>query len=422
MKKASSFALLVFAALLMSFQSYAQISVEIGRGPGQHGHGPRGPRPQQPGQQYPGQQYPGQQYPDYGSYQPSEMLREEVRQTIRSYDRRELSELLRLSYGEEYSTQLITLSIRAQSLMAGPSQLQLQQNGRIISSASVSRMLSEVMISVPMNTLMSGLELSSLSDIYIDSITAQVQRGGYNPYPGPDRDTQVQPNQLVTLIVNQSVRGYANIDLEALARQQMGLTLAGAQLDRVVVQGQSFGRAASVQVELNRRPVGEMKYLSPGQTPLQVQSLEEVRSLGLIVSGDAQIQEIRIRVGQVRPQYPQGPQGPQGPQYPGQTQRIYVGQELSNRYPMPLSGLLPYENRLIRSVTIEARSRVVGQAQIVLGSIYGGAQQGMIMVNQNSVRATIRLVRPMSAQELQLQTNSIVSIDSLEIEFDSYYR
>lgn len=419
-KPSSSFLLLVFAALLVSFQSYAQISVEIGRGQGQgqHGQGPRGPRPGQ-GQ---GQgQYPGQQ-PDYGyndySQPQSQLIREEVRMNLRSYERMSLSTLLRLSYGQESGMELVTLSVRAQSLMNGPAQLELLQNGRPLSSQTVRRQMNEIILTVPMRTLLSGLELHSVSEIYLESITAQVQ-SSYNPYPGPGpgRETQVQPNQLVTLSINQSVRGYGIIDLERLANQQMGLTLEGAQIDRVVVQGQSFGRSASVQVELNRRPVGDIKLLSAGQTPLQVQSLEEVRSLALIVSGDAQIQEIRIRVGQVRPQWPQGPQGPQ---YPGQTQRVYVQQEVSSRYPLSLSSLLPYENRLIRSVTIEARSRI-GQSQLMLSAIYGG-QQGSFIVNQTSTRANIRLARPMSVSELQLLSSSSVQVEALEIEFDQYYR
>ncbi len=396
-KPSSSFLLLIFAALLMSFQSYAQISVEIGRG-----NGPRGPRPGQ------GQ---GQQ-PDY--YSQSEMIREEVRMNMRSYERLSLSQLLRLSYGQENGMEIITLSVRAQSLMNGPAQLELHQHGRLLSSQTVRRQANEIVFSVPMRTLLSGLELSSVSEIYLESITAQVQRS-YGPGPGPGGpgyELPAQPNSLITLQVNQSARGHLRIPLEQLARQQMGITLRGAEIERVVVQGQSvYGRAASVQVELNGRPVGQMKYLSQGQTPLPIQSMEAVQSLALIVSGDAQISEIRIRVGQVRPE---------GPQYP-QTQRIYVQQEVSSRYPLSLSALMPYENRMIRSVTIEARARVGGQSQLILSAIYGG-QQGAIMVNQNQARATIRLARPMSASELQLLTNSVIQVEALEIEFDQYYR
>jgi hypothetical protein len=273
--------------------------------------------------------------------------------------------------------------------------------------------------------VLQGLELSSISQIYIESITAHV-RPSYGPSPDqvPGEETQVQPHQLISLSVNQNIRDRGHIDLERLANQQMGLTLVGAQIDRLVVQGRPVfsGRAVSVQVELNRRPVGEIKYLSTtqNQLPLQVQSIEEVRSLGLIVNGDAEIREIRIRVGQVRPQYPQRPQWPQGPQTPS-SQKIYVQQEISSRYPLSLSGLLPYENRLIRSVTIEARSILGGISQLTLSPLYGG-HQGIVMVGQFSTRSTIGLPRPMMASELELFTDSLVLVESIEIEFDQDFR
>jgi hypothetical protein len=407
-KVSSSFLLLIFAILLVSLQSYAQISVGIGRGHQARGQGQR---------------------PDYGSNnqsQPqSEIIREQVHLTLRPYERVSLSTLLRLSYGQENSLEVISLSIRAQSLMNGLSQLDLIQNGRPVSSQTVRHQMNEIVLRVPMRAVLQGLELSSISQIYIESITAQV-RPSYGPSPDqvPGEETQVQPHQLISLSVNQDIRDRGHIDLERLANQQMGLTLVGAQIDRLVVQGRPVfsGRAVSVQVELNRRPVGEIKYLSTtqNQLPLQVQSIEEVRSLGLIVNGDAEIREIRIRVGQVRPHYPQRPQWPQGPQTPS-SQRIYVQQEISSRYPLSLSSLLPYENRLIRSVTIEARSILGGISQLTLSRLYGG-HQGIVMVGQFSTRSTIGLPRAMMASELELITDSLVLVESIEIEFDQDFR
>jgi hypothetical protein len=379
MKRASSsFLVLFFAALLVTFQSYAQ----------------------------------------------SQMIREEVRQTVRGYQRLSLSQALRMYYGEENQAELVSLTVRAQSLMNTSSQLELMQNGRLIGSKTARRQSSDLYFSVPLRTLVAGLELSAVSDVYIESITAQINRS-YNPYPGGGQyEQQVSPNQFITLRVNQHVRGYGSIDLVSLVRQQLRLSLSGAQIERVVVQGQptAYSRA-SVQVELNGRLVSDSKYLasSQSQLPLPVSSMEEVRQLSLRVNGDAEIFEVRIRVGQVRsqgPQYP-GPQYP-GPQNPGQSvQRVYVQQEVSSRYPLQLSSLLPYEHRLIRSVSIEARSRLGGQAQLILSGIYSG-QQGAIMVNQSQTRATIRLARPLAASELQLISNSSVQVEALEIEFDRY--
>ena len=410
---------LVFAAALVSFQSFAQTrgpSYNPGQGQGQghhgQGNGPQGPQGPIPGQGGTYQPYP---LPGQGSsYSSSRIIQQIVRMNVRSYDRLDLAQLLRLSYQEESSLQLLSLTITAQSMM-GSSSLQLSDRGRILDSEIISRQLSTVRMQIPMSAL-AGLELSASGDLFIDSIAAEVSDYGQSPYPG-QYEQQVQPNQLLTLRVGQMVRGYAAIDLDQLARQQMGLSLLGAEIQRVVVQGRPamYGRSASVQVQLNQRLASEVKFLSQAQDqlPLPIQSLEAVRDLDLIVNGDAEILEIRIRVGNVRPQ------GPQGPQYPMPSQRIYVGQEVSYRMPLELSRLLGYQSQLIRSITIEARSMRQVQAQLSLLSSYGEVQ-GVIMVRGSSIRGTVQLRRPMSAQELRLEAMDSVWIEALEIEFENY--
>lgn len=390
MKKASlNFLVLFFAVLLVSFQSHAQ----------------RNPQGQQ-----------------------GEVIQQHVNRNARAFESLSLSELLRLSYSEERDMELISISMMAEHLGQGQTLLELMQHGRPIASDTVRKNLKEVRMVIPARTLLSGLTLQASGDIMIQSITAEVLRSripgpgpgpgpGPQPYPGPGYELPAQPNSLITISLNQMVRGHARIPLAQLARQQ-GISLIGAQIDRVVVLGQPsmYGRSASVQVELNNRPVGAIKYMVAGDrnTPLQVQSMEEVRSgLALVVNGDAQIQEVRIRVGQVRPQ------GPQGPQFP-QSQRIYVGQEVSRYMPLELSRLLGYESRLIRSITIEARTQRHLQAQISLLGSYGEVQGSMI-VQSGSVRGTIHLRRPMAAHELRLETQTSVVIDSLELEFDNMY-
>lgn len=375
MKKASSsFLVLFFAALLVSFNSFAQFSM-------------------------------GQ----------NETIRESVNQNLRSYERLRLSDLLRLSYQEQSSIEIVSLSISAQSLTNTQTQLQLTQHGRLLTSETVRRQMREIRLMLPARTMADGLELSAQGEIYLESITAEVSfsrmPGPGQGYPGPGYEQPAQPNSLITLHVNQSVRSYARIPLEQLARQQMGISLQGAEIERVVVQGQSsYGRAASVQVELNGRQVGQSKYLSAGQTPLPIETNETVRSLALIVNGDAQISEIRIRVGQVR--------NP-GPQLP-QTQRVYVGREVSSYSHLELSSLLGYESRLIRSITIEASASRYGQAQLEVATRYGEIQ-GVLFVSGNTIRATIQLRRPMAAHELRLQSMSPVHVSSLEIQFEQQY-
>lgn len=409
MKKASSsFLILFFVALLVSFQSYAQISVEIG-GNGRGGQ-QRRPTPT------PTQGPTPIEYGDYGGPQ-SEIRREVINQNLRSYERLRLSDLLRLSYQEQNEIEIKSLSIIAQSLGQGQGQLQILQNGIILSSEIIPRKLKEIRILLPAGSLASGIELSSLSEIYLDSISAEIV---HSRYQGPGYGQggylpQAAPNALLTLQLNQNVRGGAAIDLNQLAKQQLGVTLDGVQVERVVVAAQPsmYGRSASVQVELNRRLIGLPKYLVPSQrqTPLLTQSIEEVRSLALIVSGDALITEIRVRVGQVRQRLPEVPR----------SQRIYVGQEVSSRMPLELSRLLPYESRSIRSISVEVRASRYGQSSLEVTSRYGEIV-GSAIIGSNSTRVIIQLYKSLPASELRIQSISPVSIDAIEIEFDQYPR
>ncbi len=405
MKKASSsFLILFFAALLVSLQSYAQISVEIGGGA-------RG----QQRRPTPGPTQSPIDYNEYGQPQ-NEIRREVINQNLRSYERLRLSDLLRLSYQEQNEIEIISLSVIAQSLGQNQAQLQISQNGRLLSSEIIPRRLKEVQIFLPAGSSVSGIEISSLSEIFLDSISAEIRSSRYQgPGYGQGPLPQAAANSLLTVQVNQSVRGGAAIDLNQLVKQQIGVSLDGVQIERVVVAGQPsmYGRSASVQVELNRRLIGAPKYLTPAQrqTPLLTQSFEEVRSLALVVVGDAQISEIRVRVGQVRPRLPESPR----------SQRIYVAQEVSTRIPLELSRLLPYEGRLIRSIAVDVRASRFGQASLEVASRYGEIV-GSAVIGPNSTRVIIQLYKSLPASELRLQSISPVSVDALEIEFDQYSR
>lgn len=379
MKKVSaSFLVLFFAILMTSFQTFAQV------------------------------------------YRDSNIITERVNQSIRMYERLRLADLLRLSYEQQRNIEIKSLSVMASSLQ-GQAQLELTQNGMPLASSTVRRQLKEINLILTRPVSVDGLELSSASEIMLESITAEISlRGMPGPGPGPGprpdpREQQVLPNSLLTLQVNQDIRGMGEIPLKQLVKQQMGLSLEGAEIDRVVVQGSpsGYGRAASVQVELNGRLVGMEKYLSAAQnrTPLPVQSLEAVRTLKLLVRGDARIHTVLIRVGQVRPQQPQLPR----------IQRIQVNQEISRRMPLELSRLLPYENRLIRSISIDARTSGRQAAAIVTLMSNMGEMIGTTYVSQMPARQTIQLYRPLRASEIRLEADAQVMIDSLEIEFEQQH-
>lgn len=383
MKKASSsFLVLAFAALFLSVNSFAQV-----RGPG---------RPQQP---IPVPQIPSSQ---------SQIIQEQANMVLRSLDRLRLSDLLRLQRHQE-QLEILSLRIQAQSMAQVQSQLEVRAMGRVLSSQIVRRQMQDVSIALPAGTLASSVELAASGDTYVSTIIAEVREQRI-PGPGPGQVMQVSANSLVTLKLQQSVRGYAQISLDQLVRSQLGLSLEGASLERVVVQGQplGMGRAASVQVELNNRPTGDVKYLGQqAQTPIQIQTMEEVRSLSLIVSGDALISEVRIRVGQVRPRFPEAPRA----------ERVFVGRQVDIRQPLLLSDVLRYESRLIRAIRIEGRATRQVQAHLTLVGTYGGLQGAGALGSMPS-SALIVLPRPMSASELRIEAQAAALIDSLEIEFE----
>ena len=384
MKKASlSFVVLMFAVLLTSLQSFAQRDV----------------------------------------------VSERVQQTLLNYQRLRVADLMRISPYESRDMEVLSLSVMAQSF--GPAQLEILQNGRSASGPqAMRRELRQIRVVLPARVSLESLELQAIGELFIESISMEVERiriPGPSPMPGPrpipmPQVQQVAQGSLLTIQVQQDIRGGMELDLERLLRERQGLTLQGAQIDRVIVEGQpSYGRAASVSVVMNGRVMGQEKYLSPSQArlPILLNSMEEVRSgLSLQVRGDAQIRSISIRVGTVRSQGPVNP----GPGYPGQgsqIQRVMVGQEISSRMPLELSRLLPYESRLVRSVSIEARS--YSQAQVAIVSQYGEVL-GSVIVGSGQIRPRLQLSRPMSVRELRLESLSPVQIDSLELEFDNYPR
>jgi hypothetical protein len=397
MKKASaSFLVLFFSAILVSFNSFAQH--HEGRGHGRY-------RPDRP---------------DYNqeSYNPGrEILREQVNQNIRSYEKLRLSDLLRLSYQMQRNIEIISLSLTAQSYSYSSAQIELSQFGRLIGTQIVSRQLNTVNFYIPPRTMIDGLELSSGQEVYLSSIVAEVIM---NRGEGPYNSGQVQPNSIHTLRVNQSTLGYGSISLVDLVKQQLRLDLRGAEIQGVTVFGETsrYGREASVQLELNRRPVGIPQYFSRmnRQAELSIYSFEEVQDLNLIVNGDAQILDVVIRVGQVRTQRPPIP----GPNTPT-VQRFQIRHEISPMIPYELSRALGYERRFIRAITIEARSRGQMQAQLSLLTKYGESQ-GVLFIGPNLVKATLQLRRPMLAEELRLEAFSPILVEALEVVFDSYQR
>ncbi len=120
-------------------------------------------------------------------------------------------------------------------------------------------------------------------------------------------ERQVAEFGMISVRVSQLIRYQGRVDLKELVREQTGLTLEGAEIQRVIVDGynlSSYGRSAALQVLINGRPEGVERDLNPRipLTPILVQSYDQVSwGLELQVIGDAQINSIQIRVGRVLP-------------------------------------------------------------------------------------------------------------------------
>lgn len=371
-RASSSFLLFILAVLFVSFQSYAQV---------------RGTT-----------------------------LQETLHRDLRPFERLRVTELFRLTYQEEADLEIISLSVSAQNLERGrPARLELTDRGRVLSTEMVRPNQRDIQFQVPEGTTFESLELSSSSPVYLTRITAEVRYRripgpgpGHFPRPNPGYETPATPNSFLILRLYHNVRGYSVISVDQLARQQYGVNLEGAEVEMVIVQGEPvmYGRTPTVQVEVNQRPVGEIRYLTQGQVQLPLYRVEASRNLSLIVNGDALITEIRVRIGQVRPRYPEYPY----------SQRIFVQREAGPGLPLQLGELLRHETRLVRAITIEARSTRQQSGELAL--IAGQREaQGVLRTGPQTVRATIQLRRPMSVSELRIDSLGFSVIESLEFHF-----
>jgi hypothetical protein len=412
MKKASlSFVVVAFATVLVSTESFAQ----------------RRPNRQPPGQPQ-GQPpvavvvTPEPVVVAQPTHQPAvgvrvmddQVLTQPLRTSLLPGQTLRLGQAMGLSPMDEAQLEVLSVSVLAQT-HRGRAELTLQRLAQqITSSERVRPLLGQVNLTLPVGTLLQGLELISTNEVLIESVTLTVRRT-HAPIPGPGlpHDVQVVPNQMITLQLQQQIIGRGEIPLRQLVRQQLGLSLNGAEIERIVIEGQPMGgRIASVQVELNNRMVTQLEYLTPGRRmkPIRMMTNEEVRgNLRLHVQGDAFIQQIHIRVGQVRG-------AGMGGQIPQQPQRILVRQEVSQVRPLALANILPHEQRLVSALSIEASTRF-GQAQLTLLSMRGEVL-GSIHVAQIPMRhSRIQLLRPANIQELSISSWTPVLIESIEVEF-----
>lgn len=133
-----------------------------------------------------------------------------------------------------------------------------------------------------------------------------------------------------------------------------------------------------------------------------------IDDLTLGTRGDLYVETLRA---EVRQRYPSP-----GPR----PERIIVRQELAPHSIMDLGRVLPYENRLVRAITIEAYTRYSQGARLQLTTAWGEVI-GSLIVSRSPMRPRFLLMRPLSLRELQIRSLSPVpaEIATLELEYVS---
>lgn len=388
MKRASSrFFVLFLSMLFVSLQSY-------GQGPGER----RADRREQR------RNIPEGRIEAHGNNQ--YVLEQVVHLSLLPHNRVHLAEALNISSSEVQNFEILSLSVTAQSY-DGPAVLHLNSYGRHVQAFNINRNLRSVETPLAGDLPLSSLELVAAGNIYIQSISLQVRQR--NSYPG-GFDRQVEPHSVLRLMVNRHIRSHGEIPLKRLIKEQLGKNISGAQILRVTIEGQAMAhQEATLQVEINNRPVGRPKSLRPrqGRALLQVDSYERIQTLRLNVYGDAYIQNIIINVGDVESQ----PHGPEAPQYPS---RLSVNQEVAPYRALYLAGLLPHERRLVRSITVEASPRY-GSVELALVSPM--SYPARVTVTPYARRQVIFLSQPVELQSLRIESNGMALIETLEIDF-----
>ncbi len=392
-KASTSFLILIFAILFFSLSTYAQAQP---------------PREQDSGT--------GQWREVRNSLYPSQRtIRGEVNQNLRPYERLRVSELFRLTYDESRELQLRSLTLVGQG-HGYRVRIELLQNGRMIDTQILSRHSGEAFFLIPSGPILEELEISVSSEMFLSTVSVEVTSSRYpgpgpRPTPIPGSEQPVTAFSSLSLRLNQNIRGPALISIDRLLRQQLRLYLDGAEIEQVIVQGQSLGyeRVASIQIELNNRPVSDVRHLKTISRleTYNIYSREETRSLDLKVNGDVFISEVQIRIGRVRPRFPDSSR-----------MRYIVGQEISPSFPIELSRFIGPVPRRIRSVLIEARAIRPMEVQLSLLTRYGESQ-GTLFVEPNFIRATLPLNRPFYASDLRLEALSFIHVEAVEVEFES---
>ncbi len=326
-------------------------------------------------------------------YANEEILSERVQYTVHGNQGINLAEVLRISPRE--NLEILSLQVIAQSYRSD--RLDIFSEGRRVSSLTFRARLSSDSIEFAPGTLLQNLNLTSLGEIYIESVTATVRRARTRPgHQGPS---------MISVRVHRDFLGQNRFNLIQLARQQTMNPLIGLKVESVEIESTPLrGQIGQVQIEMNQRMLGAPRVLQSRMTSFPIGGAEALNTLFLHINGGVRIEVVHIRVREELDSY--------GPAL----KMVQVGAEISAGRRLGLARLFPRESRLVSSLMLSARATRSFQSEVALVSVQGEFIASVI-VTHAPLRPVLELYRPMPLHELELESFSPVVVDSLELEF-----
>lgn len=241
---------------------------------------------------------------------------------------------------------------------------------------------------------------------------AQRHRGEQDRRPHYENDYRYPiPNQEVLREhVNLHLRRFENIRLVDLLRLSyreqnelsisfLSLKLRTSYNNLAEITLTTRGRLISRKVI--RRNLEELEFFLPPNTPIQ--------DIEFYVNTEVYLSMATAKVSWMRRPLPEMPR----------TQRVLIRRQISPGADLALAELFRYNPRRIRSVTIEARGLGRFHSNLNLVANYSDIQ-GVIFVREAPLRATLKLRRPMTAQELRITASSPLLLESIEVEYEHY--
>lgn len=221
-------------------------------------------------------------------------------------------------------------------------------------------------------------------------------------FPQP---TYAQQRAVITENLQRHVRSYEQLRVSQLFRLFPQEARTTEIISLKIVARAYLAQGTQFQVlEHGRVIMGGLIRLQRTELRLPFRSRTMIDNLTLSFRGDMFIESIQAEV--LRPYRNEPPQ------------QVYLRQNIAPGAVLSLDRVLPYENRLVRAITVEASSRPYnGRLQLTtrFGEVIAGVE-----VTQYPTRPRVELFRPIPLRDLQLRSVSSghVMVDTLEIEFD----